>query len=58
MCCPDGRNALRDQLTSLAHRNFNSFPLAPWLLVPLAICTALLVVTMARQRNPRSYFTR
>ena len=58
MCCPDGRNALRDQLTSLAHRNFNSFPLAPWLLVPLAICTTLLVVTMARQRNPRPYFTR
>jgi hypothetical protein len=58
MCCPDGRNALRNQLTSLAHRSFNSFPLAPWLLVPLAICAVMLVVTVARGRDAHSYFTR
>jgi len=58
MCCPDGRNALRNQLTSLAHRNFHSFPLAPWLLVPLALCAVLLVVTVARGRDARPYFTR
>lgn len=58
MCCPDGRNALRNQLTSLAHRNFHSFPLAPWLLVPLAICTLLFVLTVARRREARAYFTR
>ena len=58
MCCPDGGNALRNQLTSLVHRDFHSFPLAPWLLVPLAICTALFVVTLARRRDRLSYFTR
>lgn len=58
MSCPDGRNALRKQLTSLAHRDFHSFPLAPWLLVPLAMCTVLFVVTLARRNNARSYFTR
>ncbi len=58
MVCPDGRNALRRQLASLAHRDFHSFPLAPWLLVPLVICTALLVVNVARRRDTRPYLTR
>ena len=58
MCCPDGRNALRNQLTSLAHRDFHSFPLAPWLLMPLVICAVLFVVTVARGRDARPYFTR
>ena len=58
MCCPDGRNAFRKQLTSLAHGDFHSFPLAPWLLVPLAICAVLSVVTVARRRDAHPYFTR
>ncbi len=58
MCCPDGGNALRNQLVSLIHRDFHSFPLAPWLLVPLAISVVLFVVTVARGRSAQSYFTR
>lgn len=58
MCCPDGGNALRNQTTTLAHRDFHSFPLAPWLLVPLAICAVLFVVTVARKRAALAYFTR
>lgn len=58
MCCPDGRNALRNQLTSLAHRDFHSFPLALWLLVPLVICAVLFVVSVARGRDAQPYFTR
>jgi hypothetical protein len=58
MCCPDGSDALRNQLASLAHRNFHSFPLAPWLLIPCAICAVLLVMTLAGKRDARAYFTR
>jgi hypothetical protein len=43
MNCPDGRNALRDQLGRLVRGELNDFPLAPWLIIPLVICSALLV---------------
>ena len=56
MCCPDGRNALRNQLARLAHADMNYFPLAPWLLAPLLICATLLGWT-AWQRS-RAHFTR
>lgn len=42
MCCPDGRNALRDQMALLARGQSRYFPLAHWLLVPLIIWAALL----------------
>ncbi len=58
MCCPDGGNAFRNQLASLVHRDFHSFPLAPWLLAPLAICAVLFVLTVVRRRGAPLYFTR
>lgn len=58
MCCPDGRNALRDQLTLLAHGGGHSFPLAPWLLAPLFMCAALLVWSVLQSRNARPHFIR
>ena len=58
MCCPDGRNALRDQLTRLAQGDVNYFPLAPWLLSPLCVCAVLLVWSLWESRNARPYFTR
>jgi hypothetical protein len=58
MCCPDGRNALRNQLTRLAHGNVNYFPLAPWLLIPLLACAVLLVWSVWQSRNAPSHFTR
>jgi hypothetical protein len=53
MCCPDGGNAFRNQLTSLMHRDFHSFPLAPWLLAPFAISALLFVWTVMRSRKAR-----
>ncbi|HMG74940.1 MAG TPA: hypothetical protein VK582_15675 [Pyrinomonadaceae bacterium] len=58
MCCPDGRNALRDQMARLAHGNVNYFPLAPWLLIPLLTCAVLLVLSVWQSRNARSHFIR
>ena len=58
MCCPDGGNALRNQLASFVHRDFHSFPLAPWLLAPLVICAALLVWTSMRSHHANGHFTR
>jgi hypothetical protein len=58
MCCPDGRNALRDQLSLLGRGNVHHFPLAPWLLLPLLMCAALLVWTILQSRNARSHFMR
>ncbi len=46
MNCPDGRNALSDQLRALVHGEIHYFPLAPWLLVPLVICLVLFVWTL------------
>jgi hypothetical protein len=51
MCCPDGSNALRNQLTRLAQGEGPHFPLAPWLIVPFLICAVLFVWTV---RNLRS----
>jgi len=58
MCCPDGRNALRDQMARLAEGNVNYFPLTPWLLAPLCMCAVLLVWSLWQSRNARPYFTR
>jgi hypothetical protein len=55
MNCPDGRNALRDQLVRLVHGEINYFPLAPWLLAPLIICLALLVWSVVRLRTTRAH---
>jgi 4-amino-4-deoxy-L-arabinose transferase-like glycosyltransferase len=54
MNCPDGRNALRDQLTRLARGEMNYFPLAPWLLAPLIICVALFAWSLVRIQSQRS----
>jgi hypothetical protein len=51
MNCPDGRNALRDQLGRLVRGEMNSFPLAPWLVFPLVICSALFVRSLIRERS-------
>jgi 4-amino-4-deoxy-L-arabinose transferase-like glycosyltransferase len=51
MNCPDGRNALRDQLGRLVRGELNYFPLAPWLVIPLVVCLALFVWSVARQRS-------
>jgi MFS family permease len=58
MCCPDGRNAARDQMARLAQGDVNYFPLAPWLLVPLFMCAVLLVWSLWQSRKARPYFTR
>jgi hypothetical protein len=51
MNCPDGRNALRDQLVRLGRGEMNYFPLAPWLVVPMVICLALFVRSLMRERS-------
>ncbi len=51
MCCPDGSNALRNQLTRLAGGDVPHFPLAPWLIAPLLICAALFVWTGGKMRS-------
>jgi len=58
MCCPDGRNALRDQMARLAHGNVNYFPLAPWLLAPLFMCAVLLVWSVWQSRSSHPHFMR
>jgi len=58
MCCPDGRNALRDQMARLAQGNVNYFPLAPWLLAPLFMCAVLLIWSLWQSRKARPYFSR
>lgn len=58
MCCPNGRNALRTQLTLLARGGVHSFPLAPWLLGPLFVCASLLVWRVWQSRHPQSHFIR
>jgi hypothetical protein len=57
MCCPDGQNAFGNQLSQLIRGHLHSFPLAPWLIVPLAICAVLFVMTVARRRD-RSLISR
>jgi hypothetical protein len=51
MNCPDGGNAMSNQLRALIHGEMRSFPLARWLLVPLVICFALLVWNLLLQKN-------
>ena len=58
MCCPDGRNALRNQLTLLVRGDVHHFPLAPWLFAPLLICTALLAWKVWQGQNTRPHRTR
>jgi 4-amino-4-deoxy-L-arabinose transferase-like glycosyltransferase len=53
MCCPDGRNALRNQLARLGRGDVPYFPLAPWLLAPLLICAVLLGWTLLRNQPQR-----
>lgn len=48
MCCPDGRNALRNQLARLGRGDVPYFPLAPLLFAPLLICAVLLGWTVLR----------
>jgi hypothetical protein len=56
MCCPDGRNAFSNQTARLVHSDFNVFPLAGWLLVPLIIWAACLLLTL--MRSNRIHLTR
>jgi hypothetical protein len=53
MCCPDGRNALRNQLAQLGRGDVHYFPLARWLLAPLLICAALLSWIVLRNQPQR-----
>ncbi|MDX6384846.1 MAG: hypothetical protein QOK48_2419, partial [Blastocatellia bacterium] len=54
MNCPDGRNALRDQLERASHGEFSHYPLALWLLAPLVICSALFAWSLVRMRATRA----
>jgi hypothetical protein len=58
MCCPDGRNALRDQLAMLARGDVHYFPLAPWLVAPLLICAVLMAWSTWQARSARDHFAR
>jgi 4-amino-4-deoxy-L-arabinose transferase-like glycosyltransferase len=58
MCCPDGRNALRDQLALLARGDVHYFPLAPWLVAPLLMSALLMAWTAWQMRAARDHFTR
>ena len=58
MCCPDGRNALRNQLALLARGDVHYFPLAPWLLAPFLICAGLFAWTVWQRQDPHDHFTR
>ncbi|MBC7930382.1 MAG: hypothetical protein H7Z38_07405 [Rubrivivax sp.] len=51
MCCPDGRSAFSNQLASLGSGDPRSFPLAPWLLVPLVVCAVLFVLAVVSQHK-------
>lgn len=52
MCCPDGKNAFLNHLAAISRGELRSYPLASWLLVPLALCTTLLLwMVLARRRD-------
>jgi hypothetical protein len=58
MCCPDGRNALRDQVALLGRGAMHYFPLAPWLAGPLVLSAALFGWSLLREGKARTHFTR
>lgn len=49
MCCPEGRNALRDQLAAIGRGEWRAYPLAQWLLVPVVACALLFVLSLTRE---------
>lgn len=51
MCCPDGRNAFGNHLAFLERGEVHSFPLALWLIGPLAVCAALFGLAAAGRRR-------
>ncbi|MCA1593938.1 MAG: hypothetical protein LC754_15065 [Acidobacteria bacterium] len=51
MCCPDGRNALRDQLAAIGRGEWRSYPLARWLLIPVVTCALLFVLSNTWRRR-------
>jgi hypothetical protein len=52
MCCPEGKNVFLNHLAAISRGELRSYPLAPWLLVPLALCGMLLLLTiLARRRD-------
>jgi hypothetical protein len=54
MCCPEGKNVFLNHLAAISRGELRSCPLAPWLLVPLALCTVLFLLTiLATQRRGR-----
>lgn len=54
MNCSYGSKALVNQLTAMAQGNLNSFPLARWLAVPLAICVTLFALSLRRRSGKAS----
>lgn len=48
MNCPDGRNALRDQLGRFGRGEIGHYPFALWLLAPLVICSAWFVWSLMK----------
>jgi 4-amino-4-deoxy-L-arabinose transferase-like glycosyltransferase len=51
MCCPDGTNAFLNHVSAIRHGELRSYPLAPWLLIPLAIYIALFLWTVVARRS-------
>ena len=54
MNCPDGRNAFRNQLAALMKSGSQTYPLARWLVVPLAFCLGLLLFEIVARNGSRA----
>ncbi|MEP6818965.1 MAG: hypothetical protein ABJA18_05485, partial [bacterium] len=55
MNCPHGRNAFWNQLAGIGQGEAQSYPLAPWLILPFVVCTILFVLNLAAQRRTRTH---
>jgi len=52
MCCPDGKNVFLNHLAAISRGELRSYPLAPWLLVPFALCAVVFLwIVLARRRG-------
>jgi hypothetical protein len=59
MLCDFPHSALARYLSEMTNGQMHSYPLAPWLLLPLLVCLALFAHTLfARRRAARHAFTR
>jgi len=53
MNCPHGQNAFWNDLAAIQNGGELVYPLAPWLLLPLLVCTTLFLVNVIALRRAK-----